>query len=118
MAKSIFKLLIRFYQRVISPMAPGNCRYYPSCSEYALAEFETRHWLPALGASVLRILRCNQLFPGGFDYPKKRFVYRESPPAPRKTWKGPARFFLVPCGQDRVFIVKILKSSLAQTQQV
>jgi putative membrane protein insertion efficiency factor len=114
MAKSFFRFLIRFYQRIISPISPGNCRYYPSCSEYALTEFETRHWLPALAASLLRILRCNQLFAGGFDYPKKRFVYREQPLSPYKRFKGPVRYFLLPCGKDHVYVIKILKSSLPQ----
>lgn len=109
MARSFFRFLIRFYQRVISPITPGNCRYYPSCSEYALAEFETRHWLPAMGASILRILRCNQLFPGGFDYPVKHFVDRETPLAPLKKWKGRVRYFFVPCGKGRVYVIKKLK---------
>ncbi len=110
MAKSIFRFLIRFYQRVLSPITPGNCRYYPSCSEYALTEFETRHWLPALVASVLRILRCNQLFPGGFDYPKKRFVFRRSPLAPSEKWGKKTRFYLFPCGKEEVFVIKVLNN--------
>ena len=109
MAKSIFRFLIRFYQRIISPITPGNCRYYPSCSEYALIEFETRHWIPAFWASVVRILRCNQLFPGGFDYPKKGFVFKRIALAPHIRWEKKVRYFLVPCGKDTVYVIKCLK---------
>ena len=112
MAKSIFRFLIRFYQRIISPISPGNCRYYPSCSEYALTEFETRHWLPALGASLLRILRCNQLFPGGVDYPKKRFFYERKGLKPHVKWQKATRYFLVPCGEHEIYIIKVLKEKI------
>ncbi|PIS31631.1 membrane protein insertion efficiency factor YidD [Candidatus Saganbacteria bacterium CG08_land_8_20_14_0_20_45_16] len=45
----------------------GNCRYYPTCSFYA-EEALKRHGLMRGGWLTLkRVLRCNQLFPGGFD---------------------------------------------------
>ncbi|OQX49560.1 MAG: membrane protein insertion efficiency factor YidD [Epsilonproteobacteria bacterium 4484_20] len=50
-------------------MLPANCRYYPTCSEYAKWQFEFNAPHKALTASTLRILRCNQLFDGGIDYP-------------------------------------------------
>ncbi len=50
-------------------MLPANCRYYPSCSEYAKWQFEFNAPHKALASSTLRILRCNQLFDGGIDYP-------------------------------------------------
>ena len=50
-------------------MLPGSCRYYPTCSEYAKWSFETSAPHKAIVNSTLRILRCNQLFPGGIDYP-------------------------------------------------
>jgi putative membrane protein insertion efficiency factor len=59
---------IKGYQ-YISKMLPANCRYYPTCSEYAKWQFEFNRPHKALLASTLRILRCNQLFDGGIDYP-------------------------------------------------
>ena len=59
--------LIRVYQRLISPLLPPSCRFYPSCSQYAL-EAVTRHgalrgsWLAAR-----RLVRCHPFHPGGFD---------------------------------------------------
>ena len=58
---------IRAYQRLISPLLPPSCRFYPSCSQYAL-EAVTRHgalkggWLAAR-----RLARCHPFHSGGFD---------------------------------------------------
>jgi len=71
--KKFFIAPIRGYQ-YISKMLPANCRYYPTCSEYAAWQFQFNAPHKALAASTLRILRCNQLFPGGIDYPVVTFV--------------------------------------------
>jgi len=67
--KRFFIAPIRGYQ-YISRMLPASCRYYPTCSEYAKWQFEFNRPDRALAATALRILRCNQLFPGGIDYPR------------------------------------------------
>ena len=67
--KRFFIAPIKGYQ-YISRMLPASCRYYPTCSEYAKWQFEFNRPDRALVASTLRILRCNQLFPGGIDYPR------------------------------------------------
>jgi len=60
-------LLVRFYQRFIGPGLPKACRFYPSCSSYAV-EALTRHgaargsWL-----TVRRLGRCHPFHPGGVD---------------------------------------------------
>ncbi len=64
---------IKGYQ-YISQMLPASCRYYPSCSEYASWQFEFNSPHKALMASSLRILRCNQFFAGGIDYPLVDFT--------------------------------------------
>ncbi len=61
--------LIRFYQMFISPALGSNCRYYPTCSEYAVMEFENDTFFRAFFKTLIRILRCNQLFKGGIDFP-------------------------------------------------
>ena len=70
--KQFFVAPIRGYQ-YISKMLPASCRYYPTCSEYAKWQFECNVPHKAVVASTLRILRCNQLFAGGIDYPLIRF---------------------------------------------
>lgn len=66
--KNFYLAPIKGYQ-YISKMLPASCRYYPSCSEYASWQFEFNAPYKALAASSLRILRCNQFFKGGIDYP-------------------------------------------------
>ena len=68
MWKRFFIAPIKGYQ-FLSRMLPASCRYYPTCSEYAKWQFEFNRPDRALAASTLRILRCNQLFAGGIDYP-------------------------------------------------
>ncbi len=60
-------VLIRAYQRFISPYTPPSCRFSPSCSSYA-AEAIARHgpWRGA-GLAVRRVLRCHPWNPGGYD---------------------------------------------------
>lgn len=61
-------LLIRFYQRVISPWTPPSCRYYPSCSQYAYVAVE-RHGLVRGGwLAVRRLGRCHPWAAGGVDH--------------------------------------------------
>lgn len=71
--KSIFLTPIKGYQ-YISKMLPASCRYYPSCSEYASWQFLFNAPHKAFAASSLRILRCNQFFKGGIDYPLVEYM--------------------------------------------
>jgi putative membrane protein insertion efficiency factor len=63
----VLVLLIGFYQRYISRFLPPRCRFYPSCSNYAVEALQ-QHGL-ARGATLAarRILRCHPLNPGGLD---------------------------------------------------
>jgi len=58
---------IRVYQRLLSPLLPSSCRYYPSCSSYSIQAIEKYGVLKGGVKSLLRILKCNPLFPGGYD---------------------------------------------------
>lgn len=71
--KNFYLAPIKGYQ-YFSKMFPANCRYYPSCSEYASWQFEFNAPHKALLSSSLRILRCNQFFRGGIDYPLVDFI--------------------------------------------
>ena len=66
--------LIRFYRRRISPLFPPVCRFYPTCSQYALEAVEVHGALQGSLLALWRLMRCNILFPGGYDPvpPKKR----------------------------------------------
>ncbi|MGA0866914.1 MAG: membrane protein insertion efficiency factor YidD [Candidatus Nanopelagicaceae bacterium] len=70
-------LLIKGYQRYISPAFPPRCKYYPSCSQYtmdAIAGFGIRGIL--LG--IWRFVRCNPFSHGGVDYIPESFLGRRS----------------------------------------
>ncbi len=65
--KVILVVLVRSYQMVLGPMLPPSCRYYPSCSTYAIEALE-RHGVWRGGWLALRrIGRCHPFRPGGYD---------------------------------------------------
>ena len=60
-------LPIRGYQRFISPLFPPVCRFYPSCSAYAVEALRVHGGLRGLWLAVRRIARCHPFNPGGLD---------------------------------------------------
>ena len=60
--------LIRFYQLVWSPMRPPTCRFYPSCSAYALTAVKRFGLIRGSGLAARRLLRCHPWNPGGVDH--------------------------------------------------
>ncbi|MFS8524296.1 MAG: membrane protein insertion efficiency factor YidD [Limnochordales bacterium] len=59
--------LIRLYQKAISPLFPPSCRFYPTCSTYAVQALE-RHGVVRGGwMAVRRISKCHPWHPGGYD---------------------------------------------------
>ncbi len=65
--KKLFLLIIRFYQKYITPYTPAHCRFYPTCSSYAYQAILRFGAIRGGFLAVRRILRCNPLFPGGYD---------------------------------------------------
>ncbi|MGL4539955.1 MAG: membrane protein insertion efficiency factor YidD [Candidatus Rhabdochlamydia sp.] len=66
MLKKIPILCIRLYQLTISPFLGNCCRFFPSCSEYAIEAIEV-HGYKALWLVVKRIVKCHPWHPGGND---------------------------------------------------
>ena len=65
-------LLIKFYRYLISPYFPSNCRYLPTCSEYAVESFKVHGLFFGLYYSLKRILKCHPFGNKGYDpVPKK-----------------------------------------------
>ncbi|NPA55194.1 MAG: membrane protein insertion efficiency factor YidD [Epsilonproteobacteria bacterium] len=94
----MFIKVINFYQKFISPILGNNCRYYPSCSEYSKWVFENDNIPNATLKTITRIMRCNQLFRGGIDYPTIKFT-----PSNITYQKIPIRYFLVPTAKDGIY---------------
>ena len=65
--KKFLTKAIRFYQRRISPLFPPKCRYYPTCSQYALQAIEIHGVFKGMLLAIGRLMRCNIFFPGGVD---------------------------------------------------
>ena len=63
----ICSLPIVFYQKFISPLKPPCCKFYPTCSQYALEAYEKYGFFKGTALSVWRILRCNPFSKGGYD---------------------------------------------------
>jgi uncharacterized protein len=66
----VSKVLIAFvkvYQYAISPLLGQRCRYYPSCSNYAVEALREHGALRGLGLATWRLLRCNPFSNGGYD---------------------------------------------------
>jgi putative membrane protein insertion efficiency factor len=68
--RKIFVLMIKAYQKLISPLLAPRCKYYPSCSTYAelaISEFGVKGFF----MGISRLVRCNPFSNGGVDYPSK-----------------------------------------------
>lgn len=65
--KKILLGIIRGYQLYISPLFPGKCRFYPTCSAYAIEAIQRYGASKGLLMASKRILRCNPFNPGGYD---------------------------------------------------
>lgn len=63
----VLKFFIRAYQVVLSPLLGPNCRYYPTCSQYAIEAIETHGSLRGTWLAIKRISRCHPWHEGGFD---------------------------------------------------
>lgn len=67
MLRGLLVLLIKSYQKCISPLKPPSCRFYPTCSQYALEAIEKYGAIKGSLMTVRRILKCHPFNPGGYD---------------------------------------------------
>ncbi len=65
--KKLVKYFIRSYQLIISPYLGNNCRFYPTCSNYAIEAIEKKGLIVGIVMAVKRILRCNPWGGSGID---------------------------------------------------
>ncbi|MEN6370142.1 MAG: membrane protein insertion efficiency factor YidD [Thermotogota bacterium] len=65
--RKVLVLPIKVYQRVISPLLRPRCRFYPTCSQYAVEAIETHGPFRGSWLALRRLLKCHPLHPGGFD---------------------------------------------------
>jgi len=60
-------LLIKIYRTTLSPVVGHNCRFEPTCSQYAEQALEKYGFIRGAGLAIWRILRCNPFIKGGYD---------------------------------------------------
>jgi len=65
--KKFVVLILKFYKKFMSPILPDSCRFYPTCSEYAVTAIEKYGVLKGSIKSIYRVMRCNPFNKGGYD---------------------------------------------------
>jgi uncharacterized protein len=88
--KALFIGLIRLYQTFISPGLPSRCKYYPSCSQYALDAVREYGAARGFVLAAWRVLRCNPLSYGGYDPVSRQKLFRGKPSSGSGDPSGPA----------------------------
>ncbi len=81
----IGRFLIWIYQKLISPLKPATCRYYPTCSHYAAEALKKHGFILGSLLAISRVLRCNPWSRGGVDYVPDRFrdgFFKKNPHKP------------------------------------
>ena len=71
--------VVRGYQMFISPGLPGRCKYYPSCSQYAIDALKEYGVLRGFVLAGWRLLRCNPLSYGGYDPVHRQTIFSSRP---------------------------------------
>ena len=79
LGQGVLIFLVHLYRRYLSPLFPPRCKYYPTCSTYALKALKTHGAAKGTLLSVWRIVRCNPLSDGGVDYPPEKGSWKSAP---------------------------------------
>lgn len=59
--------LLNIYQKFLSPLKQPSCRFYPSCSDYAIQAIKKYGILKGMFKATIRVAKCNPFHPGGYD---------------------------------------------------
>ncbi len=73
--RKLFMLMVRGYQKYISPMKAPCCRFYPTCSQYSIEAFQKHGAIKGLYLTINRLIRCNPYNKGGIDYVPEEFHF-------------------------------------------
>jgi putative membrane protein insertion efficiency factor len=68
-ARGLLIVMVRLYQRLLSPLIGRHCRFQPTCSEYFIESVRKYGAIRGSWRGILRISRCHPWHPGGHDPP-------------------------------------------------
>lgn len=68
--------IVRLYKTLVSPLLGDRCRYYPSCSSYAMGALRRYGTIRGLILAIWRVLRCNPFSDGGVDHVEDQRVFK------------------------------------------
>ena len=80
--RKLLMALVRLYQITLSPLLPSSCRFYPSCSHYAMEALQKKPLLRAVGMILWRLARCQPFCKGGYD------PVEPTPDNPQTSYRG------------------------------
>jgi len=67
-------LIIKIYQLIFSPLLKSNCRYLPTCSEYAIIALKDHGLITGIYYSIKRIISCHPFGRNGYDPVPKKII--------------------------------------------
>ncbi len=73
--KKIILLMLKFYKKIISPLLPPACRFYPTCSEYAFEAVSKHGVIKGVFLAFIRVCKCQPFHKGGIDYVPEEFYF-------------------------------------------
>lgn len=89
LAARVLTLPVLAYRRWVSPALGPRCRFYPSCSAYAVEALQRHGALRGLGLAIWRLLRCHPFHPGGYDpVPEPRARRHDAPRSGDARWNS------------------------------
>jgi putative membrane protein insertion efficiency factor len=84
-----FLLPVFVYRKLVSPFIAPRCRYYPSCSTYAVDALKEYGPIKGSILAAWRVVRCNPFSDGGFDYVEDQKLFKAHPHACEDHHKHP-----------------------------
>ncbi len=109
--KQVLLGFLSFYQKYISIIFGKSCRYYPTCSEYTKWQIENNNIFKALFFSSLRVLRCNQFFRGGIEYPTVKKNFDKCLIRKKAAKKIKVKYWYIPKNNSTFYVIKEFKGS-------
>ncbi|QAA23912.1 membrane protein insertion efficiency factor YidD [Sporolactobacillus terrae] len=76
--KHVFIFIIRLYQKFISPFTPPTCRFYPTCSHYAVEALTRFGMIKGGWLTIKRLVKCQPFHPGGYDPVPEKCTHKKT----------------------------------------